>query len=256
MAHRNALEIARGAAAIIGISDLPGLVGLQDPEARAMLTLLNRAGTILSRARNAWGASWADLVKGHVLTTDEQESGEVERIGGGYDLPADYATMVNETAWDITNHRPIDGNTGPQDWSSSIAWLSQVSDLRQSYRIVSNMPSGLGRRLQLYPVPPAGREVVFFYNSTHWVRGADGTTRDHILENTDVPILDDTLMELDLVWRFKHSRGLHYQLELAEFDQERNRLMAQDSEPRTIQIGRRRIDGVQLNIPEGNWNQP
>ena len=251
MAHRNALEIARSAAAIIGISDLPGLVGLQDPEARAMLALLNRSGDTITRARNAWGAGWSRMVRGFRLVTSDQV-GE-QRLGNGYDLPSDFGTMVNETAWDVSNHRPIDGNTGPQDWAASIAWLAQISDLRESYRIIGTEG---GHRLQLYPVPPAGREILFFYNSTCWSMSNDGVARDHVQANTDVPLLDNTLLEMSLVWRFKQSRGLSYELELAEFDMELARRMAQDSEPRSINIGRRRIEGVRLNIPEGNWNIP
>ena len=78
------------------------------------------------------------------------------------------------------------------------------------------------------------------------------TTVSTIVSDSNVPLLDDVLVELDLLWRFRASRGLPYTTELAEFERERDLNFGLDRGGSSIPVGRQRSLNERL-VPEGSW---
>ena len=223
-----ALTIARNAAAVIGVDDFTNLVGNNQPGPRAMLKLLDRSGIALSRMRNSWGASWA------VLTVEW----EFETVPGvqEYAFPDDYEALLDDTLWDRDTYREARGVLSPQEWQALRSGLVQTVALAPYYRISrGSVPSR--KSLYLEPVPEDRRRLVLEYLSNGWVIGPDQGLRKRITTDNDETILDDEILELALLWRFKQANGLAFATELAEYEMEVRRRFAEDAGTRTITLG-------------------
>ena len=155
--------------------------------------------------------------------------------GGGwadYPLPEDFGAFPERSAW----HRGPLGEPGAP-----------------RYRLSAPVAAG-ARRLRLEPEPTAASDIGFGYLANRWVGSADGGVfRTAIVEDTDRPLFDGNLMEMDLVWRFKQTRGLAFAAELAEFEIERDRRFAADAGSRDVQIARTRRNPLLTAVPESGF---
>ena len=236
-------EIARDVGDVIGIKRVTSLVGNSEPHARAMLVLLDQGGKNLTKLRNTWGASWAVLTREHTFTTVAAQE--------EYAFPEDFTAFVDGTVWDRSSYREARGVFSPQEWQQVKSGLIETSGIAPNYRIRRGA-SGRGRSLYLDPIPGGGEILVYEYVSRSWVVDAAGTSfGERIAVDTDEPLFDDDLVRMDLVWRFKQSRGLSFATELAEFEIERDRRLAEDAGTRKLEVGRSSpfVDDLGVNIP-------
>lgn len=230
-----ALDLARNAASQIGMRDISALVGSVDAYARAMLVLLNRSGNTLARMRNTWGGGWAALTREHRFRTI---AGEEE-----YQFPDDFQAIADGTVWDRSTYREARGPLSPQEWQQVRSGLIESNQITPNYRI--RRGSNRGRRaFAVDPVPEVSEDMVLEYISDAWVVDADGGFANKVTADTDGFIYDADLIEMDIVWRFKQSRGLSFAAELAEFEIERDRRFAEDAGVRALVIGRRPMGGI------------
>ena len=238
---RNVLAIAEAASAIIGMRVPISLIGSRDPDERAVLALFNRAGQTMIRMRNTWGAGWTALTREYEFETTP---GVAE-----YALPEDFEALIDGTVWNRSVYREARGVLSPQQWQATKGGLIETVSIAPLYRI--RRASAGGRALWFDPTPAARESVVFEYASHHWLHSAaDRTaTRRQVENDTDIPFLDDDLLEMSLLWRFKQSRGLSFAAELAEYEIEARLRMAEDAGARSITIGMR-SRGHRLNWPE------
>ena len=226
---KTVLEIAQDAAFVIGIDDIVAIVGSNQPASRAMRVHIDQSGINLTRMRNTWGASWTILTVEYPFTTI---AGQAE-----YPLPEDFESLIDGTLWDRSEYHEGRGALSPQEWQQLKSGLVQDTVLTPYYRIKRSV-AGNTRALVLHPTPSAQEELVFEYTSKNWLTGSDGSTRDKIEEDTDIPLFDYDLIRMDILWRFKQSRGLTFAAELAEFEQEVRRRFAEDAGSRAIEVGR------------------
>ena len=236
------LTIAQNASSIIGLESFSGLVNNSSPTPRAMLVLLNRGGQNLTRLRNTWGAGWTVLTREHEFTTvaDQAE----------YVLPEDFEALIDRTVWDRSTYREARGVLSPFQWQEVRSGLIESTALTPRYRLRRNS-GGTGRSIWLDPTPAGGDEIVLEYASKNWLVDADGSEfKAKITADTDEPLFDDDLVEQDLVWRYKQSRGLTFAAELAEFELERDRRIAEDAGARSIRVGGGRHLIRYPNVPE------
>ena len=243
-----ALKLATNVADIVGIEAPTALKNSVEPQSRAMLRLLNRAGQQLARVENTWNGSWTFLEREHTFTT----------IAGqrDYDLPADFERIIEDTTWDRDTYRQMRGNLSPQEWQQLRSGLIGTVTQAPYYRI---RRAGVGKRraLSLDPIPSGGDVLVYEYVSNHWVvDSAQTASRAEYVDDTDEALFNDDLMEMSLLWRFKQSRGLSFSPELAEYETEMDRILAQDSGARPLRVSSRRTRSW-LGYPslaDGNWN--
>ena len=125
------------------------------------------------------------------------------------------------------------------------------------YRKVT-LPNG-SPAVELYPAQPSGRVIRFAYLSKGWLqRTLDSEDRlSDIEDDNNIPLLDDELIEMNLLWRFRSNRGLEYEVELAEFEQEMDRQLAMDAQKVDIPIGCPTGPGPYdrpAYVPDGSWN--
>ena len=208
------LSIIRNAAHIIGVFAPNSIKNNNDPVALSMHALINRAGKNMARMRSTNDSSWLFLQKTGVITTVIDQS--------SYPVEDGFVRLIRDTLWDADEYWKLNSLESPKEWASLVFGLEIYPQIAPAIRMISE--DGV-KKFQLFPTPSEdGRNFAYYYTSSHWVKyvsGDDIGTRDGFVEDTDTSFFDEDLLEMDLIWRFKQSRGLSFATELAEFEMEK-----------------------------------
>ena len=158
-------------------------------------------------------------------------------------LAPGYSYITSSTFWDRTLTQPVRGPLSPIEWQALKA--RTATGPYASYRI-------FGGKLYAYPAPPAGNTWVFEYQSNYFCQSAAGANQSIWVADTDVGILDEHLMEMGIIWRFKKKNGLDYSEDFRSYEQ---KLAMETSRaggrPILDMTGSTPTRGVY--IPEGSW---
>ena len=201
------LTLCQGAARQLNLPVPATIVGNDDETAVLLLRLASEEGESLMRRY-----PWQILISERVITTLAQE----EQTAA---IPADYDRMLPDTMFNRTTRRWITGPLSPEDWQQQKA-LVQVY-VNPVYRI-------RGDALLLTNPPAAGETVAFEYVSKNWCRSSGGTLQNDWALDTDVGRLDEKLMTLGLVWRFRQVKGLSYGEDFAQYERRVTDAMMRD----------------------------
>jgi len=233
------LTIVQNAAAMIKLPVPTAVISNSDANVKQLLALSNMEGIELSRKRN-----WQELAK--IVTTTllpQQDQGLVTAV-----LGSDYDRMVSGTPWDLSLIRELIGPMSPTEWAAALAWSAAGPYF--GFRIIDG-------HLNIFPVPPAGQSVYWEYTSVNWCASADGVTqRSQWAADTDIGLLDETMMTYGLVVRFKSANGLDYTEDLVRYEDCLDEREASDGgNPKIVSMGRRSRYWNQRypNLPDGNW---
>lgn len=211
-----------------------------------MAALMDMGGKQLARKRNTWNGFWAQLQTEHLFTT---VPGQAE-----YQLPEDFYDVVDGTLWDRNQYRQMRGSLSPQSWQALKSSLVETVSISPLFRLRSSS-SRNARSIWLDPVPSYARELVLEYGSLNWVIDETTQTRKRsITADTDTFVFDDDLMQMDLLWRWKHSRGLPWQVEYSMFESERDRRWASDAGAQVINLGSTNA-AEYPNVPDSGFGQ-
>jgi hypothetical protein len=175
-----------------------------------------------------------------------------------YALPADFQRPIDNTFWDRTRFWSMRGPLSPQQWqlfkSSAIGYAS----IQRRFRFRgANVINGAGgtpgtAMLSIDPVPfDNGSALVFEYVSNAWCKSASGTLQTTWAADTDVGILDEYLIQLDVIWRVLRRLGLSYSDEQAEAMSEIDKAMATDGGAPILSL----TPNTTLSLI-GPWNLP
>ena len=173
-----------------------------------------------------------------------------------YTLPADYGKMVDNTLWDRTRFWQMRGAMSPQQWqlykSSPVGQAS--IQRRWRIRLATGATAGSTPVFSIDPiVTDNGSTLVFEYVSTGWCKSNTGTAQTSWQADTDIGILDETLMYLGTRWRTLNRLGLAYAEEQTEYENEADLALARDGGATTLDmapLGIRYLLGP-WNISEG-----
>lgn len=155
-----------------------------NPNDKQVFALACRSARELSKYK------WQALRRVHELTLTEATE---------YDLPSDYRQMVNDTMWSKGQNRSIDTPTDDVTWSY-LQSHSGSTGLRYKARILNNKINVIN--------PTVGDVVRFEYISDYPVTDREGEYKARFDADTDLWLLDDDLLILDLQWRFKKLKGM------------------------------------------------
>ncbi len=185
-----------------------GLVPVTDPVASTsdewiqLTALLTSAGRELVELH-----AWQALMKPFELITSDQDTGT-------YDLPDDFAYMIDQTGWDRSNRVAIGGPLSAQDWSYLLGRDLISQSIYASFRLVDN-------KFDLYPQPPPdGLEIRFEYISRFWVveAGSPAPNQDKIIAGSDIVLYQPTLITKFLKAKFLEAKGFDSTSARLEFD--------------------------------------
>jgi hypothetical protein len=158
-------------------------------------------------------------------------------------LAPGFSYITSSTFWDRTLTQPVRGPLSPIEWQALKA--RTATGPYASYRI-------FGGKLYAYPAPPAGNTWVFEYQSTYFCQSAAGANQSKWTADTDTGVLDEHLMEMGIIWRFKKKNGLDYSEDYRSYEQ---KLAMETSRaggrPMLDMTGNTPTRGVY--IPEGSW---
>lgn len=181
----------------------------------------------------------ADIIKSHdwrALTKVAQVVGDG---GFAYPLPADYDRMVLGSDVDDA----ASWFWGYDHFDSVNEWMRFRSG---TYSIVS--PGGwiiLGGELQFYPAPNGTAQ--YPYISNQYARAENGTPMAAFMSDGDSFVLDDRLLTLGLIWKWKAQKGYDYTEAMADYEKALAQSQARDKGARVLRTPRRHgVPGAKL----------
>jgi len=163
-------------------------------------------------------------------------------------FPSDYFRMVNGTFQNRTLNRPVWGPLTPQAWQQQKALPIYTSP---NYAYVER-----GGEILFSPTPSGGDDVYFEYITKYSVVDSGGTAKEYFTADSDTWRLDEKMLELALIWRFKAAKGFDYTQEADTYNSNVASQIAQEQPaPLLAMDGRspRYLLGSPT-IPEGSWS--
>lgn len=230
------LVIIQDAANEVGVDAPDTVIGNTDPNVVRLLALSNRGGKALARRY-----PWQELTKEFTHTTLAAESqGLVESIMPGFNWD------VYHTIWNRTLQQSVDGPLFPREWQHLKAM--GISGPYPQFRIRE-------KTLRCIPTPTAGQTFAGEYVSRYWCQSSGGTGRDRWAADDDTGVLNEDLLTLDLIWRWKASQGLAYAEEKQEAEIQINQAMAVNGSNRILNL-EGDTDEFPFGVvaPPGNWS--
>jgi hypothetical protein len=217
----------------IGLSRPSVAIASTDQNVRVLLALANTEGQELLE-RYAWPQT--QIEKTHT-TLGAELQGVVTTLAPGFSY------IINSTFWNRTLSEPVSGPLSPSEWQALKA--RTATGPYSSFRMQ-------GGKLYAYPAPVAGNTWVFEYQSTYFCQASGGANQSVWTADSDVGVLDENLMMLGTVWRFKKKNGLDYSEDFRMYEQKLANQMARVGGKRTLDMqGGGGMSGVY--IPEGSW---
>ncbi|MGE3526772.1 MAG: hypothetical protein AB7I33_12705 [Gemmatimonadales bacterium] len=236
------LSIVQRAAALVALPVPTSVIGNTDQTVQQLLAISRTGGEEMLK----WG-DWVDLISGYIFTTTDGVN--------EYVLPSDYDRQIDSTVWSNFNRWPYLGPVTPQEWQALVSAFVGAGVVYPRYRIVRET-GGVNKRFYIYPTPGATADTVAYqYITKNWVIDADSQALPTWENDDDTSVFPESLLILDLRWRWLQSRGFSYDVQLAEFEQARDREFAQERPAPVLclnptYVGPRMVDW--FNVPGTN----
>lgn len=222
----------------IAIQRPSSIVGSTNETARRCLVHITRVCRELMK-RHAWSA----LIREHAITTVNGTA--------SYALPSDFDRYVDDTAWDATNYWQMRGSLSGSEWQWAKRSIVATATNRRRFRVKWDTDTG-AREIFIDPTPSTADSLVIEYVSNNFCASSGGTGQDSWDADTDVPRLDDELIELGLTWRLLNSLGQPYAEEKQEYDLRVIKAIGQDAPARLLDMAGIRMSDIP-NLPDGNY---
>lgn len=211
-------------------------IGSADSNIQQIVSYVNEEGRQLG-ARAAWQVLREEAT---FTTLNQEDQGSILSIAG-----PDFLFVVNETFWDRSTRRPVFGPKTAAEWQQLKAQLMQGPWYQFTLR---------GNHILFIPVPAAGDACFFEWVSKFWCTDLTGVGKSSMTVDTDVAVLDEDIITLGTIWRFKQDKGLPWQDDADKYEAAVADAIARDGVKSRINLG-----GVQSDIypgiivPTGNW---
>lgn len=168
---------------------------------------------------------WQELTKEGVLqTTGQRTCYLIDSI-----CP-DFYSLLNNTIYLKDAHEKIIGAINPQDWMKEKYFCESSSGIK--FRIQGGM-------IKFLTPPAGGTKIVFQYRSAAICLDPQQgyMEKTTISKNTDIPIFDEYLVKLGILWRWLKRNGMDYTEELAEYERELKKKFASSLAIKDINLG-------------------
>lgn len=231
------LTIVADAAVELGFTEPTTIMTSTDPAIGVLRSLANKEGKELARRFD-----WERLQVEATFTLTTATAVQVTAVRTTW---ADFGHIVNGTMWNRTQGQPVRGPLTPQEWQMKKAAAAQAA-WGNYFRIIGN-------QILFFPNPSGDDTIYFEYISNKWCESAGGTRQSAWAADTDTALLDEEIMRLGLVWRFRKAKGFDYGEDFATYEKALADVFGIDSgRPAVDMTGDEYLFGV--NIPDGSWN--
>ncbi|WP_166015789.1 MULTISPECIES: hypothetical protein [Chelativorans] len=171
----------------------------------------------------AKACDWQELTEFYEITADGEAS--------AYPFPSDYDRMVQ--ASEIFD---------PNNWCWGYHHVPNYSEwILYEIRKIAMLTPGIWtiRKNQFHfmPTPAAGQKAIFPYISKNIFLSQNEAPKDTITSDSDSFVLDERLLTLSLIWKYKAMKGLDYQQEVDDYNIALSQEMTRNKGARTIRKG-------------------
>jgi hypothetical protein len=194
---------------------------------------------------------WSKFVKTHTITT------VVPPDTGDYDLPADFAYMIDQTGWSPTtggSGLPLGGPLSEQDWTYLVNTNLASSTVYVSFKIAEG-------QIQILPQPPPTGIIINFEYITRWWAALTGTTTpslERCVASSNVVLFEPILIKKFLKLRFLEAKGFDTTAAAGQFLTMFQAWTGKDVSAPVLNMARSRYFPYlgYRNIPESNYGLP
>lgn len=159
----------------------------------------------------------------------------------GFNLPSDYRKMLKKARlW------PINSPYAPYThYADTDSWLgTQV----QSFQPLIGAWTIIGEQVQIRvggnnAAVATGDTVQFYYITNNMAKDAGGTPKAEFTIDTDVFRLDERLLKLGLIYKWKQAKGQDYTEEMSDYENALFQLIGTDKGSNIIIVGSQRAPG-------------
>lgn len=229
------LTLIQFAALRVGVSSPSTVVANTNQQVQELLTVAQEEGEQLMRR-----GTWQILREQKLFPALNQEIQTAM-------IPDNFDRFIQETFWNRTRKRPIWGPVTPQEWQNLKAWTTSP---------VVDTFCMRGGDILIDPNPTAGDIFAYEYIKKNWCQSVALVPQDSWQADTDTGILDEKIMRMGVVWRYKQKKGLAWQTDFNNWDTQVMQALAQDQPQRTVNLGTNSYVGRQpgIAVPQGSWS--
>lgn len=100
----------------------------------------------------------------------------------------------------------------------------------------------LGGSVQVFPPMPSNDSARFYYISNKVIRSAAGDEQTDFLADTDTFVLNERLLMLGIVWRWRADKRMEYAEDLKNYEIAKQSYIGKDKGSQLLIVGRQRIN--------------
>lgn len=232
-----AAQIVKDAALVLGLPEAADPFASSDVAQSRLCRLLTAAGRELVQVYE-----WPHLRKVCDITAALGD-------GRAWSVPADFAGIIQHTAWNQTARQRFVGPLDAEEWARYEA-NNSVAPVSPAFRLIQGV----------FAVVPTssvsdGDLLQYEYQGKSWTSATGGTvpTDDRTSTGTDIVYFDPMLMHWALRRAWKVSNSESTAVEEAAYWQAIERAKGMETAPGTLSIVPRRTDPLAPRAPDGVW---
>lgn len=103
--------------------------------------------------------------------------------------------------------------------------------------------------IQIFPAMPVTDTARFFYISNRYALSGGGIPQSAFLADTDTFVLDERLLRLGIIWRWRADKRLEYAEDLKNYEIAKSAAMGSGKGNQAIVVGRQRMRAESLAYP-------
>jgi len=214
------LSIVQTVADRIPVAKPSFVINSGDDTTRQLLAIAQAEGKSLAK-RTPWQALQKEATFATVAT---ETQGTLATIAS--DLSRHYIRFC--TLWNRTEEEPYDGPIDAKMWQAIKG--ENITGPNDWFRIWQDS-------LYITPAPTAGDTAALEYISVNWCQSSGSVGQSAWAADTDTGILDEDIMTLGILWRFKKDHGLDYAQDFVEYEQQVNDAISKDGGKPTVYMG-------------------
>lgn len=230
------LTIVQDACLSLGLSSPSAVVGQSGYT--QLLALLNLEGKDLASR-----APWYKLRRRNTFTLSTSSTNQ-GAMNSTVVTAGDFDYMLQGTFYNTTTDMPIDGPISDMDEEEQTA--SGFSGPYQQWTI-------RGGDLYIFPQPTSADATAFQYISKFWCQASGGTKKAAFTVDTDTGILDENLLTLGLIWRWRRANGMDYAEEFRTYEDRVHSAIAREVGGRKLYMDAPRGTKYGIVIPQTGY---
>lgn len=228
------LSIIQNCSTAIGLIHPNSVIGNTEQYVRELLLFAQLEGKWLAKRHDF------QILRGEQTFTSVAAETQTSAV------PTDFLRFINETFWNRTQRKPMVGPLSAQEWSNTKATIVTPTDYCFRYT---------GGNILITPTPTAGHTIAYEYIKKNWCQSSGGTAQAAWTADTDTGIINETCIELGTIVRYKMSKGLPYDEDMAQYEAFiLSEIMGDEPRGRVDLSGEKRGRVPGITVPESNWN--